>query len=84
MYTSFPDIYFLICPRVKQFLAENHLPLGLRLMVLIKNLGHLAYPKYLLVSEKLVSEKLVYRFRILALCWLACFSNTHFTPPFGS
>ena len=38
----------------------------------------------LLVSEKLVSEKLVYCFRILALCWLACFSNTHFTPPFGS
>ena len=32
----------------------------------------------------LVSEKLVYRFCILALCWLACFSNTHFTPPFGS
>ena len=37
---------FLDLPRVKQFLAENHLPLGLRLVVLVKNLGHLAYQKY--------------------------------------
>ena len=25
-----------------------------------------------------------YRFRFLALCWLACFSNTRFTAPFAS
>ena len=29
-----------------------------------------------------VSEKLVYRFRFLALCWLACFSNIRFMPLF--
>ena len=31
-----------------------------------------------------MSAKLVYRFRFLALYWLACFSNTRFTPPFAS
>ena len=36
------------------------------------------------ISALSVSEKLVYCFRFLALCWLACFSNTRFTPPFAS
>ena len=31
-----------------------------------------------------VSEMLVYYFPFLALCWLAYFSNTCFTPPFAS
>ena len=36
------------------------------------------------ISALLVSEKLVYHFCFLALCWLACFSSTHFTLPFAS
>ena len=36
------------------------------------------------ISALLVSEKLVYRFQFLVLCWLTCFSNTRFTPPFAS
>ena len=36
------------------------------------------------ISALLVSEKLVYRFRFLALCCLGCFSNTRFTLPFAS
>ena len=32
----------------------------------------------------MVSAKLVYRFHFLALCWLACFSNTRFMPVFAS
>ena len=31
----------------------------------------------------LVFEKLVYHFRFLVLCCLACFSSTHFTLPFA-
>ena len=36
------------------------------------------------ISALSVSEKLVYHFRFLALCCLACFSNTRFTVPFAS
>ena len=36
------------------------------------------------ISALSVSEKLVYRFCFFVLCWLACFSNTRFTPPFAS
>ena len=36
------------------------------------------------ISTRSVSAKLVYRFCFLALCWLACFSNKHFTPTFAS
>ena len=35
-----------------------------------------------LISALSVSGKLVYHFRFLVHCWLACFSNTRFTPPF--
>ena len=36
------------------------------------------------MSALSVSEKLVYHFCFLALCCLACFSNTRFTLPFAS
>ena len=36
-----------------------------------------------IVSCVFVSEKLVYCSCFLALCWLACFFNTHFMPPFA-
>ena len=38
----------------------------------------------LAISVVSVSEKLVYRFRFIALCCLACFLNTRFTLPFAS
>ena len=38
----------------------------------------------LFILRRIFRRNTVYHFHFLVLCWLACFSNTRFTPPFAS
>ena len=69
---------------MRSYLCESAVPISVPPSIFKSKRVVTLIAAYWPISALSVSKKLLYRFRFLALCHLACFSNTHFTCLFAS